>query len=60
MSNNSEPNINWDPYVQDIISVYITQNKTAEETIRYLRENHGLQVTLVEYMYISPQLYHGH
>lgn len=48
MSKNSEPNINWDPYVQDIISVYITQNKTAEETVRYLRENHGLQVTLVE------------
>ncbi|KAM0484542.1 hypothetical protein ACHAPX_001968 [Trichoderma viride] len=32
MSNNSEPNINWDPYIQDIASVYITQNKTAEET----------------------------
>ncbi|KAK1240059.1 hypothetical protein MKX08_007501 [Trichoderma sp. CBMAI-0020] len=51
MSNNSEPNINWDPYIQDITSVYITQNKTAEETIQYLRKNHGLQVTLRQFKY---------
>ncbi|EHK47108.1 hypothetical protein TRIATDRAFT_317057 [Trichoderma atroviride IMI 206040] len=51
MSNNSGPNINWDPYIQDITSFYIIQNKTAEETIQYLRENHGLQVTPRQFKY---------
>ncbi|PTB35303.1 hypothetical protein M441DRAFT_153683 [Trichoderma asperellum CBS 433.97] len=51
MSSNSEPNINWDPYIQDIVSLYIKQNKTAEETIQYLRENHGLQATLRQFKY---------
>ncbi|KAH8129300.1 ankyrin repeat-containing domain protein [Trichoderma asperelloides] len=51
MSSNSEPSINWDPYTQDIVSLYIKQNKTAEETIQYLRENHGLQATLRQFKY---------
>ncbi|UKZ48174.1 hypothetical protein TrVGV298_002410 [Trichoderma virens] len=51
MSSNPEPNINWDPYMNDIISVYITRNKTAEETIKYLREKHGLHVTLRQFKY---------
>ncbi|KAF4445530.1 hypothetical protein F53441_10727 [Fusarium austroafricanum] len=51
MSNKPEPNINWDPYIQDVISVYITQNKTAEETIKYLHEKHDLEV--------SPSQFHS-
>ncbi|EXM26060.1 Ankyrin repeat [Fusarium oxysporum f. sp. vasinfectum] len=49
MSNKPEPNITWDPYIQDVISVYITQKKTAEETIKYLREKHGLEATLSQF-----------
>ncbi|RKK79227.1 hypothetical protein BFJ71_g16277 [Fusarium oxysporum] len=51
MSNKPEPNINWDPYIQDVISVYITEEKTADETIKYLREKHDLEV--------SPSQFHS-
>lgn len=48
MSNNSKPSIDWDPYIQDVISIYITQDKTAEETILHLREKHGIEATWVK------------
>ncbi|SCO30910.1 uncharacterized protein FFMR_02111 [Fusarium fujikuroi] len=46
MPNKPESNINWDLYIQDVNSVYITQNKTAEETIQFLREKHNLELRL--------------
>lgn len=48
MSNEPKASINWDPYIQDVMSVYITQNKSAKETIQYLRENHGLEAPWVK------------
>lgn len=60
MSNDSGPSINWDPYIRDIISVYITQNKTAGDTIEYLRKHYGLQVTSVEYLSFPIALSHRH
>ncbi|VZH95299.1 unnamed protein product [Fusarium fujikuroi] len=45
MPNKPESNINWDLYIQDVNSVYITQNKTAEETIQFLREKHNLELS---------------
>lgn len=37
--------VNWDPYREEIISLYVKQKKTAKATIQYLQERHGLQVT---------------
>lgn len=48
MPNKPESNINWDLYIQDVNSVYITQNKTAEETIQFLREKHNLELRCVK------------
>ncbi|KAI5456712.1 ankyrin repeat-containing domain protein [Mariannaea sp. PMI_226] len=50
MPNNSRlTNTDWDPYTEDVISRYIMQNKTAEETVQYLRETRGLEVTLKQF-----------
>ncbi|KAJ3454219.1 hypothetical protein MRS44_018113 [Fusarium solani] len=50
MSNKPEPSI-WDPYIQDVISLYCTQNRTAEETIQYLRDTYGFNPNLSQFKY---------
>lgn len=37
--------INWDTYKPDVTRLYINGNKTAEETIEYLNEKHGADIT---------------
>ncbi|KAI9172744.1 Ankyrin repeat domain-containing protein [Paramyrothecium foliicola] len=37
--------VQWDAYQDEIIDFYVKQNKTAEDTLQYLREKHGLHVT---------------
>ena len=39
--------VDWEPYREEIISLYVKQNQTAEATVKYLEERHGLRVTYV-------------
>ncbi len=36
--------VNWEPYFDEIISLYVTQDKTAEEMVEHLQKTHSLQV----------------
>ncbi|KEZ43254.1 Uncharacterized protein SAPIO_CDS4950 [Scedosporium apiospermum] len=43
--------VDWEPYREEIISRYVKQNQTAEATVKYLEERHGLRVTLRQFKY---------
>lgn len=39
--------VNWEPYREEILDLYVKQKKTAKATVQHLQERHGLQVTYV-------------
>ncbi|KAH6955791.1 ankyrin repeat-containing domain protein [Ilyonectria sp. MPI-CAGE-AT-0026] len=41
--------IDWDTYKPDVTRLYINGNKTAEETIEYLNERHGADITIKKF-----------
>lgn len=47
MSQKRAYGVNWEPYRNEIIDLYVRQNKTARATVQHLEERHGLQVTYV-------------
>jgi hypothetical protein len=49
MSQDVEPTIRWECYEAEILSRYVGQNYTLEDTMAYMRKTYGLNAT-----YISP------
>jgi hypothetical protein len=47
MSQDVEPAINWEPHKAEILSHFVEQNHTLEETMAHMRNAHGLNATCV-------------
>ena len=45
MPKTSRVAIDWDSYNDDVIEFYVNQNHTIAETISYLKDQHGVQVS---------------
>ncbi|KAH8761908.1 ankyrin repeat-containing domain protein [Hyaloscypha finlandica] len=47
--------VDWEPYKADITEFYVEQDNTAADTIAYLRDKHGLHVTLKQFKKRFPR-----
>jgi len=45
MERRQKTGVDWDKYRDEVISLYVTQNKTMEETCDHLGRVHGIRPT---------------
>ena len=45
MSEDADTAINWEPYDAEILSRYVGQNHTLEDTMAHMRSTYGLKAT---------------
>ncbi|KAH7129874.1 ankyrin repeat-containing domain protein [Dactylonectria estremocensis] len=41
--------VNWDAYRPEVIQLYVDGKKTAEQTVKYLNDKHGVDITLRQF-----------
>jgi len=57
MDRRHKAGIDWNLYRDDVISLYVKQNKTLEETCDYLEKKHGVRPT---YVLLRPETLSTH
>jgi hypothetical protein len=42
--------VDWALYEEDVIRLYVNENKTVNETLEFLHENYGVRVRQVDHV----------